>query len=209
MIRLVAALSLSLLLLTFPVYAAGGGSPPPVPDCPKGKVYNKKTKKCENPQFGPDLNDKSAYGLIPPGFYVYCNNNPEECRPVEPDILTSDWMPTLEKVNKSVNASITYKPEGKWEEDIWTISPKEGDCDDYTITKRHELIKVGVPRGAMRVAYVQTAEGIDHAFLIVSTVLGDYVLDNNADEVYPIERAMLLKISVQDQANPQRWWQVY
>jgi predicted transglutaminase-like cysteine proteinase len=207
MIRLVAALSL--LLLSFPAYSAGGDPPPAAPKCSKGKVYSEKTKKCEAPKYGPDLNDKSAYGVIPPGFYVFCKDHPEECRPVEPDILTSDWMPTLEKVNKTVNAAITYKPEGKWEQDIWTVSPKEGDCDDYAATKRQELIKAGVPRGAMRAAYVITAEETDHVFLVVSTVQGEFVLDNGTDEVYPIERAMVLKISIQDAANPERWWQIY
>jgi predicted transglutaminase-like cysteine proteinase len=207
MLRLVAIAAL--VLFSMPAYSAGGGGPIEKPRCPEGKVYNEKTKKCEAPQYAPNLNDKSAYGLIPPGFYVYCRNHPEECRPVEPAVLTSDWKPVLERVNREVNASISYKAEGKWAEDIWTVSPKEGDCDDYTVTKRHELIKAGVPRGSMRAAYVQTASGTDHVFLIVSTVAGDFVLDNETDEVYPIDRAMVTKISVQDDANPQRWWQVY
>jgi predicted transglutaminase-like cysteine proteinase len=206
MLRLVAIVAL--VLCSVPAYSAGGGAPEK-PKCKAGTAYNEKTKKCEPAQRGPDLNDQSAYGLIPPGFYVFCRNHPEECRPVEPAVLTSDWMPVLDRVNKSVNASITYKPEGKWGDDAWTISPKEGDCDDYTVTKRHELIKAGVPRGTMRAAYVLTDSGTDHVFLIVSTTAGDFVLDNGTEEVYELERAMVTKISVQDSANPQRWWQVY
>lgn len=199
----------ALLLLTVPAYSAGGSGPEDEPKCPKGKVYSKKTKKCEVPERGIDLQDKSAYGLIPPGFYVFCKDHPEECKPVEPAVLTSNWMPVLEKVNREVNASISYKSEGQWNEDIWTVSPVAGDCDDYTVTKRQKLIEAGVPRGAMRAAYVQTPSNPDHVFLIVSTVLGDYVLDNETDRVYEINRAMLLKISIQDDANPQRWWQIY
>lgn len=207
MLRLLAVF----LLLSVPASAAGGssGGPQDTPKCPKGKVYNEQTKKCEDPQRGPNLLDKSAYGVIPPGFYVYCKDHPEECRPVEPSVLTSNWMPVLERVNREVNASIHYKAEGKWNEDIWTVSPSEGDCDDYTVTKRHELIKAGVPRGAMRAAYIQTPKGTDHVFLIVSTVVGDYVLDNETDEVYEVNRAMYVNFSVQDDANPQRWWKVY
>lgn len=197
------------LLLTAPAFAAGGAGPVEKPKCPDGKVYNEQTKKCETPKYGPDLNDKSAYGLIPPGFYVFCREHPEECRPVEPAVLTSDWLPVLQRVNREVNGSITYRAEGKWDEDVWTLSPKEGDCDDYTVTKRHELIKAGVPRGAMRAAYVLTSKGTDHVFLIVSTVAGDFVLDNETDEVYELNRAMVDRISVQDDANPQRWWRVY
>lgn len=208
MLKILAAVSL--LLVTFPAYSAGGGSAKEdVPECPEGKVYSKKTKKCEDPQYGPNLNDKSAYGIIPPGFYVYCKDHPEECLPVEPAVLTSDWMPVLEKVNREVNASIKYKSEGKWNEDIWTVSPIEGDCDDYTVTKKQKLVELGVPRGAMRAAYVSTPANPDHVFLIVSTVLGDFVLDNETDEVYPTNRAMLLNISIQDESNPQRWWQIY
>lgn len=167
---------------------------------------------CSAPAYsadGPDLNDKSAYGLIPPGFYVFCKNHPAECEPVEQDVVASDWVPVLDRVNKSVNASITYKKEGKWDQDIWTVSPKEGDCDDYTVTKRQQLIEAGVPRGAMRAAYAFTARGIEHVFLIVSTTMGDFVLDNESNNIYDLERAKVIRLSVQDASRPQIWWQVY
>jgi predicted transglutaminase-like cysteine proteinase len=207
MLRLVAIVAL--VLGSVPAYSAGGGEPVEKPKCKNGQVYNEKTKKCEDPQRGPDLNDKSAYGLIPPGFYGFCKTHPDECRPVEPDILTSDWMPTLERVNREINAVIAYKPEGLWDDDVWTISPKDGDCDDYTVTKRQKLVEAGVPRGAMRAAYVLPADNKDHVFLVVSTTAGDFVLDNQTDEVYSLDRAMLLRLSIQDAADPMKWWQVY
>jgi predicted transglutaminase-like cysteine proteinase len=53
------------------------------------------------------------------------------------------------------------------------------------------------------------ADNKDHVFLVVSTTAGDFVLDNQTDEVYSLDRAMLLRLSIQDAADPMKWWQVY
>lgn len=210
MIRLFAVLAA--LLIAVPGYSAGGAGGKPAEDpCPEGKVRDKKTKKCVDAQRGADISHDASYapGVIPTGFHAFCVAHPEECAKTEPDILTTDWMSVLEQVNREVNASITYKAEDDINADVWTLSPSEGDCDDYAATKRQKLALAGVPRGSMRTAFVRTANEKNHVFLIVSTVSGDFVLDNETDEVYALERAMITKLSVQDAADPKVWWQVY
>lgn len=206
MFRLLAVLSL--LLISVPAYSAGGGGGDnDQQKCPAGKVLDKKTGKCVDAKLTPvSYDEQYPEGLIPPGFFTYCKALPEECAPVEPDILTSDWMPTLERINREVNAAITFKPDDK---DSWDVDAKIGDCDDYTVTKKKRLVEAGVPRGAMRAAYVLPVDEISHVFLVVSTVHGDFVLDNQTDEVYSLDRAKLLRLSIQDYSDPRKWWQVY
>lgn len=150
-------------------------------------------------------------GLVPDGFYVFCNDHPAECEPVEPaKISRAEWQETLDRINRETNASIVYRREdGEGQKDVWTLSPAEGDCDDYTVTKRQKLIEAGIPRGSMRAAYVLPVSKDPHVFLVVSTDEGDLVLDNRTDEIVEIERSMLLRLSIQDAAYPHVWWQVY
>lgn len=194
-----------------PAYSAGGAGGQQTEDCPKGKVRDKQTKKCVDAQRGTDISYDTQYepGVIPTGFHAFCEANPVECAKAEPDILTSEWFPTLERINRQVNASIRFKAEDDMNADKWTLSPLEGDCDDYTVTKRQMLNEAGVPRGAMRAAFVRTIDETNHVFLIVSTTGGDFVLDNGTDEVYELERAMITRLSVQDASNPRIWWQIY
>jgi tetratricopeptide (TPR) repeat protein len=61
--KLVASAALVLPLLAAPALTAGGGGGGDVPSgttCPKGKVYNKKTKKCVDAQRGA-VDDDSLY----------------------------------------------------------------------------------------------------------------------------------------------------
>ncbi len=190
-------------LFSAPAFAAGDGLQEE-PKCPAGKVWNKKLKKCVNTGVVPASLEP---GIIPPGFHVFCKDHPAECGRVEPDIISlTEWQTTLDKINREVNASITYTAEV---EDSWNVGVTKGDCDDYTVTKRQKLIEAGVPRGAMRAAYVLPVDNVSHVFLVVSTVQGEFVLDNADDEVYELERAMITRLSIQDSANPRVWWQVF
>jgi tetratricopeptide (TPR) repeat protein len=61
LIKLAASAVLVLPLLAAPVFGAGGGGgEPSTPTCPKGKVYNPKTKKCVDAQRGA-VDDDSLY----------------------------------------------------------------------------------------------------------------------------------------------------
>lgn len=67
--------------------------------------------------------------------------------------------------------------------DTWSIWPEYGDCDDYALTKRAELVKADIPSGALRMAICKTEKGEGHAVLIVVTDKGEYVLDNRRNDI--------------------------
>ena len=66
--------------------------------------------------------------------------------------------------------------------DYWNAPPLvrgvRGDCEDFALEKRRLLVENGIPAAALSIAVVKTRLGEDHAVLIVSTLQGDYVLDN-------------------------------
>src|SRR5215471_9982855 len=87
----------------------------------------------------------------------------------------------LVDVNEKVNREVTNEDDkthfGRAE--YWTIATDGyGDCEDFALTKRKQLIDAGLPEKALRVAIVKTWRGELHAVLTVATDHGDYVLDS-------------------------------
>jgi predicted transglutaminase-like cysteine proteinase len=143
----------------------------------------------------------SALTLGPPGFYDMCSSQQAECKPVaQSKNLT---LSEIVRINQLVNKDIRPVPEpaGK---DVWTIAPKAGDCDDFAMTKRHDLIEEGLGSAEARVA-VGFAEGQLHAVLVVNVDSDYYVLDNLTDEVLPVEKSAVRIVSVQSPGNPRVW----
>ena len=148
----------------------------------------------------------------PDGFIDFCARVPEQCptRPGARTVLALDDKTSrlLADVNRSVNASI--KPEnddvhyGRGE--FWTIpTDGYGDCEDYALAKRKDLLDAGLPASALRLAVVYSVQTALHAVLTVSTEKGDLVLNNMTDEIVPWNATDFVWIMVQDPANPLQW----
>ena len=139
----------------------------------------------------------------PVAFELFCLKNPGECRKSGRPVIahTPKIAALLVRVNSSVNRSITPRRE---REDRWTLNPAAGDCDDYVMTKRHRLIRAGVPASALRVAVVQTRSGEGHAVLVVKTTAGDLVLDNLRKTIVPRSKTGYRLVSMSS-ANPTVW----
>lgn len=98
--------------------------------------------------------------------------------------MTEDAWRQVNTVNARANTRIAYTPDQTQyaRPDYWSEAPAadaaRGDCEDYVLTKRRELIASGVTPDALSVAIVRTPRGETHSVLIVATHDGDYVLDN-------------------------------
>jgi predicted transglutaminase-like cysteine proteinase len=102
--------------------------------------------------------------------------------PKEPPLeLTRRMWALLIDVNNSVNQRV--KPETDMEmwgkEEVWSYPDRGfGDCEDYALEKRRELMQAGVPAGDLLMTVARQPNGDGHAVLTVRTSLGDYILDN-------------------------------
>lgn len=147
----------------------------------------------------------TAIGGSPLGFKVFCLKYPNECKAgssAKID-LSEDGMAVLKKVNLAVNNGIRPSRE-KRGKDTWVLNASAGDCEDYVVTKRSRLIKLGIPAGALRIAHVRTRRGQDHAILIVRTSQGDLVLDNLTNAIKPVSQTGHRILSISG-ANPRNW----
>ena len=70
----------------------------------------------------------------------------------------------------------------------WLINPSHGDCNDYAVSKRSELLARGWPTRALLLSEVVTAWGEHHLVLVVRSSAGDLVLDNLTTQIRPWSR---------------------
>jgi predicted transglutaminase-like cysteine proteinase len=136
-----------------------------------------------------------------------CKSNPAENDHIDLDAETSEL---LKRVNHSVNLSIipTIKDYGPNLGDGWTIAPDTGDCNDYAVTKRHQLLESGLPSKALRLSVVKTASGIGHLVLVVVTTKGDFVMDNLTEVIRPWQSTDYHWLKIQSATDSKFWYEV-
>jgi predicted transglutaminase-like cysteine proteinase len=148
----------------------------------------------------------------PPGWVEFCAQRPAECAGITtaPRVLALSreaWM-DLVRVNKWVNETI--KPLTDLEHwgvlERWSY-PDDGygDCEDYVLLKRRMLIQSGWPREALLVTVVRDKKDEGHAVLTVTTDKGDYVLDNQREDILIWSETGYRFVKRQSQSNPNVW----
>jgi predicted transglutaminase-like cysteine proteinase len=156
-----------------------------------------------------------ASPILAPFQHVrFCLRYPADCKsdPSENEriALDDETSKLVDSVNRDVNASIipTAKGYGSNLNDGWTISPAMGDCNDYAVTKRHQLIENGLPAKALRLSVVKTASGIGHLVLIVVTNKGDLVLDNLTETIRAWQKTDYHWLKIQSATDARFWYEV-
>jgi len=152
--------------------------------------------------------------LAPFQHVRFCLRYPSDCKS---DASASDRVEVtpeisalLDRVNRDVNSAIA--PVNKSSEpelrEGWTIAPAMGDCNDYAVTKRHELLQAGMPAKALRLSVVKTASGIGHLVLVVSTTKGDIVLDNLTETIRSWHQTEYQWLKIQSATDGRFWYEV-
>jgi predicted transglutaminase-like cysteine proteinase len=120
----------------------------------------------------------------PAGWTAWCAADPAGCMRTDAAIVALDatTAATIQRIFALVHDRITpeVEPPGA---DVWRVveEPGPGDCEDYALTWRRELVKAGLPRAALDIAVVMTEQHEIHAVLVIQTDHGSLVLDNRHD----------------------------
>ena len=126
----------------------------------------------------------------PIGHYEFCKANPVECqirtRDSGPEKMSGKLWKEIVAVNVSVNGAVTpmndFDLYGK--DEVWAYPDSgAGDCEDYVLEKRRELMHKGVSLANLLITVVRKPDGEGHAVLTLRTTKGDFVLDNLTDRV--------------------------
>ena len=148
---------------------------------------------------------------IPVGHAEFCQHRPDECRanpnPVAAIPLTEGLWQQLLTVNAGINQAVIPVTDQDLYQvaEFWTYPNGYGDCEDYALAKRRELINAGWPASALLMAVVKQANGEGHAVLMVRTDRGDLVLDNQIATIDLWSQTPYKFIKRQSQANAGQW----
>jgi predicted transglutaminase-like cysteine proteinase len=150
--------------------------------------------------------------LPPMAFTVFCLKYKNECKPHRMVFrgsrlkLTPQRWTELNQVNRQVNLAIRSEPnpEGLSGEK-WLLHPASGDCNDYAVTKRHDLIAKGFPARSVLLSEVITPSGPHHLVVVVRTFSGDLVLDNLSPRILPWSEKPYRWVRIQTPKNPNYW----
>lgn len=153
-----------------------------------------------------------ATARAPIGWIELCTHEPRDCNvaTAEPRdvVLSNQAWKDLVRVNKWVNAQI--KP--VTDMDHWGVVEKwsypddgYGDCEDYVLQKRRMLIEAGWPRQALLITVVRDRHGDGHAVLTVKTDRGEFVLDNQEENILLWSETGYRFVKRQSQSDPNVW----
>jgi predicted transglutaminase-like cysteine proteinase len=148
----------------------------------------------------------------PVGWTEFCTDYAPECDTKTLDardvvLATKAWK-ELVRINSSVNDSI--KPETDIEH--WGVAERwdyptdgRGDCEDYVLLKRRMLMQAGWPRQALLITVVRDKQGDGHAVLTVKTDKGEFILDNQNEEILLWSDTGYQFVKRQSQTDPNVW----
>ncbi len=123
--------------------------------------------------------------------------------------LTVKRWADLVRVNAAVNRAIVPQPNTQGlAAEKWLISPKSGECHDYAVTKRHQLLALGWPQRDLLLAEVVTTWGEHHLVLVIRTSDGDLVADSLNPNIRIWSEVPYQWVRVQSPGNPTFWSKV-
>jgi predicted transglutaminase-like cysteine proteinase len=148
----------------------------------------------------------------PIGWVDFCARYAGECAttPTAPRdiVLSAKAFKDLARVNKWVNDAI--KP--MTDMDHWGVIEQwdypddgYGDCEDYVLLKRRLLIQAGWPREALLITVVRDKRDEGHAVLTVKTDRGEFILDNQTDDILLWFETGYRFVKRQSQRDPNIW----
>jgi predicted transglutaminase-like cysteine proteinase len=150
--------------------------------------------------------------VLPPMAHTrFCLQYPADCeirrtfRQRNIALTQARWNDLLD-VNRDVNRSIVPQRNlGGVMTEEWLVSPRAGDCNDYAVTKRHQLLARGWPSRTLILSEVVTTWGEHHLVLVVRVQEGDFVLDSLAQDIRPVALARYRWVRAQSPENPKFW----
>lgn len=125
----------------------------------------------------------------PIGHYEFCQRHEDECSirsrsAPAPKVTEYGWN-AIRDVNSSTNNRILARTDMQvyGREEYWEYPVDAGDCEDYALQKRKELVERGFAISDLLITVVRKPDGEGHAVLTVRTSQGDFILDNLTSDV--------------------------
>lgn len=126
--------------------------------------------------------------------------------------VTREQLRTVRATNTRINRVVS--PVADQQQygvaEFWALpSTKGGDCEDYALIKKRELIQQGISPDRLLIATVLDRRRNPHAVLIFRSDQGDLVLDNLTNQIRTWEETRYFFLKMQNPDNPSSWVSVF
>ncbi|WP_175556961.1 transglutaminase-like cysteine peptidase [Shimia gijangensis] len=126
----------------------------------------------------------------------------------KPTDFSKNAFKIVNSVNKKVNArtrSVSDQAQYKKVE-VWALpTTRGGDCEDFALLKKRELIKYGIEPTSLFLATVLDKQRRSHAVLVYRSPQGDLVLDNLTNQIKPWRETQYIFLRMQNPKNLKGW----
>ncbi len=157
----------------------------------------------------------------PIGWVEFCVEQPLECKLTPTRLQEASASPRVQNVAINIRGwrdlvfinnwvNHTIKPMTDLDHygvvEKWTY-PDDGygDCEDYVLLKRRMLMEAGWPREALLITVVRDQNGDGHAVLTVKSDRGEFILDNQVDDIVLWSETPYRFVKRQSQTDPNVW----
>lgn len=144
----------------------------------------------------------------PAGFAGVCDRYSWACaQRVGSGSAQVDFATAL-RVNRDINRRVREVSDQRQynRDEYWALpTARGGDCEDFALLKKRELIRLGFDPKRLMIATVLDRKRRQHAVLVMRTGQGDYVLDNQTDRVVHWANNGYTYLRVQDPQAKSRW----
>lgn len=107
-------------------------------------------------------------------------------------------------VNRAVREVADLRQYGK--EELWSLpTDRGGDCEDFALLKKLELIRRGLAPANLSIATALDPRRNAHAVLVLRTDRGDFVLDNLTNRMKPWQATGYSFLRMQDPNTKSGW----
>ena len=150
--------------------------------------------------------------LAPDGAKGLCVRHDWACAPGHGAVAGAEALALAKAVNRAANAAI--RPVSDQVQygvpERWALpTARGGDCEDYALFKKRELIGAGISPDRLLLTTVLDRQTKSHAVLVLRTEMGDFVLDNVHDRVLPWDRTGYVFLRMQNPERPAGWVSVF
>jgi predicted transglutaminase-like cysteine proteinase len=147
--------------------------------------------------------------LAPFPHTKFCMQQPLDCKVWHPRSIPdlARRVKDRAEVNKLVNGFIKADafPDGPVRSPVterWLIWPERGDCNDYAVTKRHELLRRGWPSSLLQLAVVFVPASNEYHLVLIADGV---VMDNLTEKLLPFANTGYTLVKLQTVGNPVFW----
>lgn len=126
--------------------------------------------------------------------------------------IDADALAVARQINSRVNRAVRPVSDLKQYriEERWSLPTKRGgDCEDYALAKKRDLIAAGFAPQSLLIAAVLDRKGGSHAVLVLRTGAQDLVLDNLTGTIKPWNKTGYTFLRIQNPENPRQWVAVF